>query len=154
MAANRNLTDLHDAGVSIWLDTLSRQLIRSGEFEALIQDYRVTGATSNPTIFAKAITGSELYDDQVRHVVASGQRDPREVFFTLALEDVADAARLLRPEYARSQRGDGFISFECTPDLADDTDATTLTSVGLRPGRVAVSPSRRSIPSRRSFCRG
>jgi transaldolase len=131
MAPNRNLTALHNAGVSIWLDTLSRQLIRSGEFEALIQDYRVTGATSNPTIFAKAITGSDLYDDQVRRVVASGQRDPREVFFTLALEDVADAAQLLRREYERSGGGDGFISFECTPDLADDTDATIVQAMDL-----------------------
>jgi transaldolase len=131
MTPNRNLVALHDAGVSIWLDTLSRQLIRSGEFEALIRDYKITGATSNPTIFAKAITGSDLYDEQLGRLVASGQRDPKELFFALALEDVGDAARLLRPEHDRSAGRDGFISFECTPDLADDTEATVAQATEL-----------------------
>ena len=66
MAPNPNLQRLHEAGVSIWLDTLSRELLESGEFAELIRDYSVTGATSNPTIFAKAITGSDRYDDQLR----------------------------------------------------------------------------------------
>ena len=124
MAANENLRRLHDAGVSIWLDTLSRQLLRNGEFAELIRDYSVTGATSNPTIFAKAITGSDLYDEQLRRLAAVGERDPQELFFSLALDDVRQGAGLLRAEYDRSDRRDGFISFECTPDLADDTQAT------------------------------
>ena len=115
------LQQLHDAGVSIWLDTLSRELLDSGAFAALIADDAVTGATSNPTIFAKAITGSDAYDDQLRAAVASGVRDPQELFFALALDDVRHAADLLRPTYDASDGRDGFISFECTPDLADDT---------------------------------
>ena len=66
------LEQLHDAGVSIWLDTLSRELLDSGDFAALIADYAVTGATSNPTIFARAITGSDRYDEQLRAAAASG----------------------------------------------------------------------------------
>ena len=124
MLPNPNLRRLHDAGVSIWLDTLSRQLLDSGEFAGLIRDFSVTGATSNPTIFAKAITGSDLYDGQVQDLVAAGSRDPQELFFALALDDVRAAARLLRPEYDRTGGADGFISFECTPDLAADTDTT------------------------------
>jgi transaldolase len=124
MAPNPNLNQLHQAGVSIWLDTLSRELLDSGEFAALIRDYSVTGATSNPTIFAKAITASDLYDEQLRALASAGQRDPRELFFSLALDDVREAARLLRPVYDRTGGTDGFISFECTPDLADDTEAT------------------------------
>jgi len=124
MAPNRNLTQLHDAGVSIWLDTLSRELLRSGEFARLISDYSVTGATSNPTIFAKAITGSDLYDEQLRELAAAGGRELQELFFSLALDDVLEAARQLRASYERSGGRDGFISFECTPDLADDTGAT------------------------------
>ena len=104
-----------DAGVSIWLDTLSRQLLESGAFAELIRDYSVTGATSNPTIFAKAITGSDLYDRQLRRLADAGKRDPQELFFSLALEDVREAAGLLRAEYDRSEGCDGFISFECTP---------------------------------------
>src|SRR6185437_8653220 len=124
MAPNSNLRRLHGAGVSIWLDTLSRQLLESGNFARLIRDYSVTGATSNPTIFAKAITGSDLYDDQLRGLAAGGERDTQELFFELALDDVRAAARELRHAYDRSGGRDGFISFECTPDLADNTEAT------------------------------
>ena len=131
MAPNRNLQRLHEAGVSIWLDTLSRELIEGGEFAALVADHSVTGATSNPTIFAKAITSSDLYDNQLRALVSGSQRDPRELFFSLALDDVRAAAALLRPEYDRSAHADGFISFECTPDLADDTEATIAQATDL-----------------------
>ena len=124
MAPNSNLMRLHEAGVSIWLDTLSRELLHSGQFAQLIRDFSVTGATSNPTIFAKAITGSDRYDAVLRHLAAAGQRDLQQLFFGLALDDVREAARELRPTFAASAGRDGYISFECTPDLADDTDAT------------------------------
>ena len=99
----------------------ARQRRRS---RALIADCAVTGATSNPTIFAKAITGSDRYDDQLRAAVAPGIDDPQELFFALALDDVRRAADLLRAAYDASDGRDGFVSFECTPDLADDTEAT------------------------------
>jgi transaldolase len=124
MAPNPNLQELHEAGVSIWLDTLSRQLLQSGEFADLIHDYSVTGATSNPTIFAKAITGSDLYDSELRARADGGQRDLQELFFALALDDVREAARELRSTFDASGGRDGFVSFECTPDRADDTAAT------------------------------
>jgi transaldolase len=127
----RRLNQLQDAGVSIWLDTLSRELLDSGAFARLIADSAVTGATSNPTIFAKAITGSDRYDDQLREAVAAGVRDPQELFFELALEDVRRAADLLRPAYDASAGRDGFVSFECTPDLADDTTRTVAQAVVL-----------------------
>jgi transaldolase len=131
MPPNPNLQELHEAGVSIWLDTLSRQLVDGGEFAELARDYSVTGATSNPTIFAKAITSSDLYDDQLHDLASKGQRDAQELFFSLALDDVRDAAKLLRPEYDRTGGADGFISFECTPDLADDTEATIAQATDL-----------------------
>jgi transaldolase len=130
------LQALHDAGVSIWLDTLSRELLDSGHFARLIDEYAVTGATSNPTIFAKAITGSDRYDDQLRAAVASGIRDPQELFFELALDDIHRAADLLRPAYDQSDGRDGFVSFECTPDLADNTEATIEQALELW-GRLA-----------------
>ena len=131
MALNPNLHKLREAGVSIWLDTLSRDLLESGGFAELISDYGVTGATSNPTIFAKAITHSDRYDGQLRELAAGGERDPQELFFSLALDDIRAAARLLRPAYEQSGGTDGFISFECTPDLADDTGATIAQATGL-----------------------
>jgi transaldolase len=124
MAPNAKLEQLHEAGVSIWLDTLSRDLLSSGEFRKLIDESSITGATSNPTIFAKAITGSDLYDEQLRALAEGGQRDVKELYFDVALDDVRAAARELRASFDASGGRDGFVSFECTPDLADDTAAT------------------------------
>jgi transaldolase len=148
------LKALHEAGVSIWLDTLSRELLDSGDFARLIADFRVTGATSNPTIFAKAITGSDRYDHQLRSLVASGVRDPQELFFELALDDVRRAADLLRPAtYDDSDGRDGFVSFECTPDLADDSEGTIAQALDLwgRLGRpnamIKVPATEAGIPA-------
>jgi transaldolase len=124
------LQALHEAGVSIWLDSLSRELLDTGTFAALITDSSVTGATSNPTIFAKAITGSDRYDDQLR-AARSRQRDPQQLFFELALDDVGRAADLLLKAYEAGGGRDGFVSFECTPDLAADTDATVEQALEL-----------------------
>jgi transaldolase len=124
MAPNRNLQRLNEAGVSVWLDTLSRELLDSGNFAELIRDYAITGATSNPTIFAKAITGSDHYDGQLGRLVNGREHDLQELFFALALDDIRAAAHELRAIYDSSGGRDGFVSFECTPNLADDTDAT------------------------------
>ena len=122
------LEQLRAAGVSIWLDTLSRELLDSGAFTALIDDAAVTGATSNPTIFAKAITGSDRYDEQLH---AAGSLSLQELFFLVALEDVARAADLLHPAFTASGGRDGFVSFECTPDLAYRTDSTVEQALEL-----------------------
>ena len=125
------LQRLHEAGVSIWLDTLSRELLESGEFSELVRHYAVTGATSNPTIFARAITGSGRYDEQLRSLASDAAPDIRELFFAIALDDVRSAAAILRPVHERTGGGDGFISFECTPDLADDTAGTIAQALEL-----------------------
>ena len=140
------LQALHAAGVSIWLDTLSRELLDSGAFATLIDDDAVTGATSNPTIFAKAITGSDRYDEQVAAAVASGIGDPQELFFELALDDVRRAADLLRPSYDQARGRDGFVSFECTPDLADETAATVEQALELW-GRLSRPNVRIKVPA-------
>src|ERR1700680_4756801 len=82
---NTRLRALQSVGVSIWLDTLSRELLESGEFAELVRDSGVTGATSNPTIFAKAITGSDRYDSQLRRLAGGGEHDLQQLFFALAL---------------------------------------------------------------------
>ena len=101
MSPNPGLQRLREAGVFIWLDTMSRELLDSGEFAELIRDWGVTGATSNPTIFAEAITGSDCYDDQLRKLVAGGENHPQELFFALALDDVPHG----RPPAPPSLRG-------------------------------------------------
>ena len=115
---------LTERDVSIWLDTLSRELIEGGGLASLMADLAVTGATSNPTIFAKAICGSARYDAHLRSALESGSHDPGELFLALALEDVWDAASLMRPVYEATHGRDGFVSFECTPDVARDSEAT------------------------------
>ena len=128
---NPRLQRLQDAGVSIWLDTLSRELLQSGRFGELVREDAVTGATSNPTIFAAAITGSDRYDAQLLELTAKGQRNLQELFFELALDDVRHAAQELRAAYDASEGRDGFVSFECTPDLADDAEATIAQAIEL-----------------------
>jgi transaldolase len=127
---NRTQTLTHN-GVALWLDALSRELVEDGGLAALIEEAGVSGATSNPTIFAKAICGSSRYDDQLRAAIRDGLDDPHELFLILALEDVRRAAALLRPLYDSSLGRHGFVSFECTPDVADDAAATVAQALAL-----------------------
>ncbi len=128
---NERVQRLREAGVSIWLDTLSRELLETGSFQRMMCELGVSGATSNPTIFAKAITGSDRYDRDLRDLVGSGVTDPQELFFRIGLDDIRATADLLAPVYEQSAGGDGFVSFECTPDLADDTQATIEQALDL-----------------------
>jgi transaldolase len=129
--STNRLVRLQESGVSIWLDTLSRKLLDSGEFARMVREYAVSGATSNPTIFAKAITGSDCYDDQLLAAVGAGIQDRQALFFELALEDIRRAAHELAGVHERSGASDGFVSFECTPDLADDSDSTVEQALEL-----------------------
>lgn len=124
--------ELRRAGVSIWVDSLSRDVLENGQFERWVNEDGVTGATSNPTIFAAALASeSNRYDDEVRAATMAGRRDPKALFVELAISDVGRAADLLRPTYQGSGGNDGFVSIECTPDLADDTEATVAQGMDL-----------------------
>jgi transaldolase len=130
--SNMNRLDRLTAnGVSIWLDTLSRDLLESGEFERLRRDRAVTGATSNPTIFAKAICRSDSYDGQLQALLDAGTTDPRELFLALAVEDVRRAAKELEGVHRETQGHDGFVSLEVTPDLAHDSTPTVAQATKL-----------------------
>jgi transaldolase len=110
-------------GQSVWIDYLSRRLIHEGELERLMREDAVVGVTSNPTIFQKAISEGDAYDEQLREVLAE-EDDPKEVFLRLAVKDVQDACDLLRPVWDGGQGQDGYVSIEVDPNLAFDTDAT------------------------------
>jgi transaldolase len=118
------LDDLKAAGVSVWLDALSREMLDDGDFARYQRELTITGATSNPTIFVKAICGSERYDEQLHELLSRGVEDPGELFLELALEDVRRAAASLSPVFAETAGVDGYVSFECTPDVASDAAAT------------------------------
>src|SRR5580700_451436 len=96
------LQQLGERGQSVWLDFISRDLLTSGELQRLIADANVTGMTSNPTIFQKAIAEGSMYDDQIRELIASGVDDPQDVFTELAIADSQHAADMLRPVHERT----------------------------------------------------
>lgn len=118
------LAGLRASGTSIWLDTLSRELIESGHFAELVREFSVTGATSNPTIFAQAICGSDRYDRQLGDLIESGVVTAHDQFLELSVSDVRQAADALLTVHRRSGGADGFVSLEVTPDLADDAKQT------------------------------
>ncbi len=122
MAQNEKLAELSDAGVAVWLDDLSRDRIRSGNLQSLVEDHSVVGVTTNPTIFAAAISGSDSYDDQL-HALAVRNVSVEEALRTITAADVRDACDLLAP-VAEASPGDGRVSLEVAPGLAHDTDAT------------------------------
>ncbi|MBU2111466.1 MAG: transaldolase, partial [Actinobacteria bacterium] len=126
---SERLNALADAGVSIWLDDLSRERIETGNLAELVEQRSVVGVTTNPTIFAGAIADGERYDQQVRDLVAEG-RSVDEVIFELTTEDVRNACDVLAPVAERTA-DDGRVSIEVEPALAHDTDATIASAKAL-----------------------
>jgi transaldolase len=123
------LQTLSDAGVSIWLDDLSRERIESGNLTDLVKDRHVVGVTTNPTIFAAALADGERYDDQVRKLAAEGA-DVSKATFELTTEDVRNACDIMRPTYDADHK-DGRVSIEVDPFLAHDTDGTVKSAQDL-----------------------
>ncbi|HET7584118.1 MAG TPA: transaldolase [Gemmatimonadaceae bacterium] len=123
MASSR-LHALHDAGQSIWLDFIDRRLLTSGELDRRIRDEAITGMTSNPTIFEKALAEGSDYDEQLQG--APAEMDARERFELVATTDVADACDHFRSVYDATHGEDGYVSIEVAPDLAHDEEGTVV----------------------------
>jgi transaldolase len=119
---DRRLRELAEIGQSVWIDYLSRESVEGGELKRMVEE-GVVGVTSNPTIFQKSISGSDLYDDQLRELARRGV-SPKEAFLELARVDIQSACDLLKPVYERTGGLDGYVSLEVSPDLAYDTEAT------------------------------
>ena len=117
------LKELSEAGVSIWLDDLSRERLETGNLADLVKNSSVVGVTTNPSIFAAALAEGERYDDQVRALVADGADVDRTVF-ELTTTDVRNACDVMRPVWEATDGVDGRVSIEVSPDLAHDTAAT------------------------------
>ncbi|MBA3824288.1 MAG: transaldolase [Ktedonobacterales bacterium] len=129
------LSQLNELGQSPWIDFIRRTFMTNGELTKLIQAGEIRGATSNPSIFEKAIGGSSDYDDQLKDLVRQGITDPKKIFDELAIVDIQMAADHLRPVYDASGGKDGFISLEVSPGAANDTQAT-ITEARYLWGRV------------------
>jgi transaldolase len=117
------LHQLSELGQSVWIDFLSRQMLQSGKLERMMEEDAVVGVTSNPTIFQKAISEGDLYDEQIRALLDELD-DPKEIFWQLAEKDVGDACDLLRSVWDAGKGQDGYVSIEVDPNLAGDTEAT------------------------------
>src|SRR5579864_8641440 len=118
------LKQLDPCGQAPWLDYLKRSLIESGELQKLIERDGLKGITSNPSIFEKAIAESDEYTSALRKFQESGDHSVSDIYEHLAIADIRAGADALRPVFDRTQARDGYISFECSPYLANDTEAT------------------------------
>ena len=116
------LKQLAEAGQSIWLDYMHRKLMEGGELKRLVEEDAVTGLTSNPSIFEKAIGAGGDYDDRIKAALAAGVTDPMDIYERLAIKDIQDAADQLKPVWDRTHGADGYVSLEVSPYLALDTD--------------------------------
>jgi transaldolase len=121
---------LHDLGQSLWLDNVTRELVNSGTLRRYIEDLSVTGLTSNPTIFDHAIKNSRDYDDDIARKAPSA-KSREDLFFDLALADLAKAAEMFLPVHARTDGVDGWVSLEVSPLLAHDTERTLASARSL-----------------------
>jgi transaldolase len=129
---------LHELGQSLWLDHVTRELLNSGTLRGYIEEFSVTGLTSNPTIFDQAIKSSTTYDGDIADKAPSA-KGPEDLFFELALSDLTRAAELFQPVYARTDGVDGWVSLEVSPVLAHDTNGSLAVARDLH--RSAGKPN-------------
>ncbi len=122
--------DLHDAGQSLWLDYITRKIVNDGTLKRYIDELSLTGLTSNPTIFDKALRDGDQYDEQISELLEQGKRG-EDLFFELAITDLQGAADLFRPVYDRTDGVDGFVSLEVSPELAYDGERTAEAAATL-----------------------
>jgi transaldolase len=143
---------LHDLGQSLWLDNITRDLLKSGTLKRYLDEFSVTGLTSNPTIFDHAIKNSNAYDAAIREKLLTGAAS-EALFFELALEDITRAADLFRLIHERTNGVDGWVSLEVSPLLAHDTASTLAAAKDLftRAGRqnlfIKIPGTREGLPA-------
>ena len=144
--------ELYDAGQSLWLDNITRDLLTSGALKRYIDELTVTGLTSNPTIFDHAIKNSGSYDAAIRERLKAG-KSGEDLFFEIALEDITQAADLFRPIHERTAHVDGWVSLEVSPVLAHDTKTTIAEAKDLhrRAGRpnlfIKIPGTKEGLPA-------
>jgi transaldolase len=144
---------LNTLGQSVWLDYLSREIMDSGKLKRFMEEDRLSGVTSNPSIFQKAISGSSDYDESLKALLGKGITDEKELFLNIAFEDVARAADIMWPVYESTDGNDGFISLEVSPDLAYNTDATIdeakrlFSTLGKKNIMIKVPATKEGLPA-------
>lgn len=128
---NNPLTELRTFGQSIWYDNIRRDLIQSGGLKKLIDEDKMRGVTSNPSIFEKAIANSDDYDEQLMQLISEGKNDAEEIFEALSIQDIQMAADIFKPVYDTSDEEDGYISLEVSPLLSDQEEETVQAALDI-----------------------
>ena len=124
------IQDLHELGQSLWYDNIRRGLLSDGTFDRMVSRGEIRGVTSNPSIFNQAIAKSDDYDEQLHTLIEKGCQ-AQEIYESLAFRDIQAAADIFRPLYERTDGGDGYVSLEVNPNLADDTQGTCAEAARL-----------------------
>ena len=127
---NTNTRNLHDLGQSLWLDNISREMLATGALAKLVKESSITGLTSNPTIFEKAMSQGADYDESIARLAREG-RTTEDLFFSLAIEDLRHAAELFKPIHDATGGVDGWVSLEVSPKLRNDTSASVQAAASL-----------------------
>ncbi len=140
--ARSRLHELSEHGVSVWIDSLSREMLETGELARLVEEDAVVGVTSNPTIFQKALSEGDWYDEQLREARRTQSDDTTELFIALAQEDIRDACDLLLPIWERTNGIDGYVSLEVDPTLAYDRRRDLRAGEALPRGGRPAEPLR------------
>jgi len=130
--ATNHLHEIEALGQAVWLDNISRALIEDGELQRLVDEDGLTGVTSNPTIFEKAMGEGDRYDPAFREAVENGVDGARDVFFRVGAIDIQDACDILKPVFDRTDGQDGYVSFELPPDVSDDAQGSIDMAKELR----------------------
>ena len=131
---------LHDIGQSLWIDDITRDMLDSGTLAKYISEFSVTGLTSNPTIFDRAVTGSDKYDDEIRRLMKGGLKG-EALFFELALQDLSRAADLFLPVHEQAATVDGWVSLESTCCPATTRDGATCLRWRWKTLRSILTPT-------------
>ena len=122
--ATNHLHEIEALGQAVWLDNISRALVEDGELARLVEEDGLSGVTSNPTIFEKAMGEGDRYDGSFAEAVSAGVDDPRDVFFRVGEQDIRDACDILAGVFERTDGQDGYVSFELPPDVSDDAEGS------------------------------
>ncbi len=117
------LLEIHQSGQSLWLDFITRKFMAEGKLARLVSEDGISGVTSNPTIFQKAISGGQEYDDTISNLIKQGKTSD-EIFDALSIEDIQKACDIFRGVYDKTKGADGFVSLEVNPHFARDTQST------------------------------
>tara|TARA_B100000941_G_scaffold110508_1_gene77490 strand:+ start:490 stop:1557 length:1068 start_codon:yes stop_codon:yes gene_type:complete len=127
---NKEILKLNNNNQSVWIDSISREMINTGKLKSMVEN-GISGITSNPAIFQKALSNEDSYDEEIKQLTESGIDDPKKIFHSLSIKDISDACKILLPLYKKRDRNDGFVSIEIDPKFSKDTDKSIKEGIYL-----------------------